>query len=557
MDYKKGSMRTHGAFILTRYSTDKQNETSTEDQVGICTQWCQRNSVPILGIFSDEAISGMKDTRPRYRAMMEQLYMNSADTVVIYDQSRMFRKMTAWFDFRDKLERMGVKVISATQPLVGKDLRDPQNFMFEGSTALFNQMWSLQTRQRVMVTMRRMAKDGLHTGGTPPLGYCVKDGVLTVYEPEASIVRRIFSEYASGLTYREIIAGLNRDGITTKKGNSFGANSLHDLLKNEKYIGVIVYGKAPRRADGTRNSHGMVPEDVIRIEDAVPAIIDKDTWEKVQRKMSNNKRANSGRPAKVRSYPLKGKVFCGECGAAMVGTTSKYKYHYYACTSKQRLKNCELMPIQMDELEKSVANAVRQVLGDPRNIERLIRVLRRESECIQDYTKDKLDGLSSRLSDIDRQLDQAMTAVLNGLCSQTLTARIHALENERSRIDLDIQQLQRSIDATAIPTAMLYELFETVIATDDTATLLHLVTRVEVYHNTVKVWTILDKDSDDPPRHKEHFDESSLIPVDDESFALHSPVVINSLGSGSPAPLIFISAEMLRIAFPRNGIPSF
>jgi len=474
--------------------------------------------------------------------------MNAADIVVIYDQSRMFRKMTAWFEFRDKLERMGVKVISATQPLVGKDLRDPQNFMFEGSTALFNQMWSLQTRQRVMVTMRRMARDGLHTGGTPPLGYCVMDGVLAVHEPEAVIVRRIFTEYASGSTYREIIAGLNRDGITTRKGNPFGTNSLHDLLKNEKYIGIIVYGKAPRRADGSRNSHGKAPEDVIRIEDAVPAIIDRDIWDKVQQKMVRNKHTNSGRPAKVRNYPLKGKVFCGECGAAMVGTTAKYKYHYYACTGKQRLKNCELMPIKMDDLEQGVANAVRQVLGDPHNIEKLIQVLHKESEGFQSQAVEKLQTLSDRLSEIERQLDQATTAVLNGLFSQTLKNRIHMLENERTRIDLDIQQLQRTIDTTAIPSSMLRELFKAVIAADDAATLLHLVTRVEVYSDTIKVWTILDGDYDDPPRHKEQYSESDLLPVDGISFFPGSFDVINSLGFGSPAP---------KNGMPHRGIPFF
>ena len=552
MSYFPGSVRTHGAFILTRFSTDKQNETSTKDQIDICTQWCNKAGIPILGVFSDEAISGMKDTRPRYQAMMEQLRWGAADTVVIYDQSRMFRKMTAWFDFRDKLERMGVNVISTTQPLVGKDLRDPQNFMFEGSTALFNQMWSLQTRQRVMVTMRRMAKEGLHTGGQPPLGYCTKDGALSVCESEAAVVRRIFKEYADGSSYREIIDGLNRDGITTRRGNPFGTNSLHDLLKNEKYIGVLVYGKAPRRADGSRNTHGQPPEDMIRLENAVPAIIDTSTWEVVQKKMAKNKRAAAGRPANTRSYPLKGKVFCGECGAALTGTISQYKYHYYSCSGKQRLKNCDLKPIKMDDLEQCVASAVQQILGNASNIEKLVQVLRSESDSLQNQGAEKLKRLSSRQDDIDRQLDQATTAILNGLQSQSLINKIHALENERSRIILDIEQLQRTIDSVSIPAAMLRELFQVVISTNDVATLLHLVTRVEVYHDSIKVWTILDGDHTDPPRHQSFFDESALIPVDGITFSSGPSNVINIPGSGLPAPPIFINAGMLQIAFPRK-----
>ena len=327
-------MREHGAFILARYSTDRQNPDSIEVQVDKCTQWCRDNAIPVLGVFADMAVSGMKDTRPQYEMMMNQLRQNMADMVVIYDQSRMFRKMTAWFAFRDELEAMGVAVVSVTQPMIGKDLRDPTNFLTEGSMALFNQIWALQTRQKVIEKMRFMARNGQHTGGVPPLGYAVQDGALVVCEEEAAIVRRIFREYAEGRTYREIISGLNADGLTTRNGKSFGSNSLHDLLRNEKYIGVLVYGKVIKRVNGKRNSHGIPGRDIIRLENACPALIDKATWEKVQVKMDMNKRDHAGRPATVRDYPLKGKVFCGECGAAMVHTASTTKsgrYHYYAC----------------------------------------------------------------------------------------------------------------------------------------------------------------------------------------------------------------------------------
>ena len=125
--------RQHGAFINARYSTDNQNPDSIEVQVDKCTQWCHEHGIPILGIYADEATSGMKDTRPQYEAMMQQLRLGFADTVVIYDQSRMFRKMTAWFTFRYELSAMGVSVVSVTQPMIGKDLRDPTNFLTEGS----------------------------------------------------------------------------------------------------------------------------------------------------------------------------------------------------------------------------------------------------------------------------------------------------------------------------------------------------------------------------------------------------------------------------------------
>ncbi len=85
----------HGAYILARYSTDRQNPDSIEVQVERCTKWCQEHQLPVLDVFADYAVSGMKDTRPQQARMMQQLRQGGADTVVIYDQSRMFRRMSA------------------------------------------------------------------------------------------------------------------------------------------------------------------------------------------------------------------------------------------------------------------------------------------------------------------------------------------------------------------------------------------------------------------------------------------------------------------------------
>lgn len=534
-------MRKHGAFILARYSTDRQNPDSIEVQVEKCSEWCYQNHIAILGVFADMAVSGMKDSRPQYDMMMRQLRQDMADTVVIYDQSRMFRKMTAWFSFRDELAAMGVTVVSVTQPLIGKDLRDPTNFLTEGSMALFNQIWALQTRQKVIEKMRYMAKNGQHTGGTPPLGYCVVDGKLSVCESEAEIVRRIFQEYADGMTYREIIARLNRDGLTTRSGKSFGTNSLHDLLKNKKYIGILVYGKAPRSASGTRNSHGTA-DDIIEIENAVPAIVAPNVWEKVQKKMEKNKREKAGRPATVRNYPLKGKVFCGECGAALIYTGSKNsnaRYHYYSCSGKQRHGNCELMPIKMEALEHTVVDAVRRIVGDPTNMGRLIQIMRDEKMKLQSGCVDQLQALISKQNEINQQLERAADAILSGLNSKTLLDRVNALEREKESVRVSISSLKRSVDSVSIPDDCFDELLA--MAMQDDESVLSIVARVEVSKDTITIWTIFDTDPNGKIDFSEHLNELSYDPSD----------FIEIPGSGSPAPRIFINAGMLMIKIRR------
>ena len=490
--------REHGAFILARYSTDNQNPDSIEVQVEKCSGWCRQHSLPILGVFADFATSGMKDTRPQYEAMMQQLRLGMADTVVIYDQSRMFRKMTAWFSFRDDLAKMGVSVVSVTQPQIGKDLRDPTNFVTEGSMALFNQMHALITRQKVMEKMRFMARNGQHTGGKPALGYRVEDGRLVICEEEASIVRRIFSEYAGGKSYREIIDGLNRDGLKTKYGNPFGSNSLHDMLHNEKYIGTLVYGASPYREDGTRNSHSKDGTDVIRIENAIPAIISKEIFDTVQSRMLLNKRKQGGRPSKNRDYLLRSKVFCADCKMAMTISTSKGNYYYYRCTGKKRNHNCDATPIGVDYLEKRVAEAVKSVLGSPSSTDGLIRILRDQAEQIQSSAVTRLVSLIDRDKDIAAKLDKATDAVLEGLSSPSLIEKIRSLEAEKATIERDIRALKREVDASAIPEDRLRDLLGTVMSSTDTdlSILLSIVYRVEVAKDTITIWTILDSRPD-------------------------------------------------------------
>ena len=68
------------ADILARYSTDNQNADSIEVQVEKCTEWCKQHGYAIVNVYADYAVSGMKDTRPQYNQMMQNLRAGEADT---------------------------------------------------------------------------------------------------------------------------------------------------------------------------------------------------------------------------------------------------------------------------------------------------------------------------------------------------------------------------------------------------------------------------------------------------------------------------------------------
>ena len=170
------------------------------------------------------------------------------------------------------------------------------------------------------------------------------------------IVRLIFQRYASGYGYNSIINELTHLGYHTKSGKLFGKNSLYELLRNEKYIGVYTYNRAAKRKkDGTRNYHSYKdPSDIIRIPGGCPALVDQKTWHCVQKIMEQNKKVHLQQHGQ-RVYILSGKVFCGLCGAKMYGnckTTRGKSHYYYVCSNGWRKHTSSSRHIPAEELEE-------------------------------------------------------------------------------------------------------------------------------------------------------------------------------------------------------------
>ena len=116
-----------------------------------------------------------------------------------------------------------------------------------------------------------------------------------INEEEAMVVRYIFSSYADGAGYNQIIRYLNANGYRSKRGKAFGKNSIHDLLKNIRYTGVYTFNmRRVKDPLGNRSNKVKPKEEQIIIEGGMPAIIDKETFERVQIQMRRN-RQEAGR----------------------------------------------------------------------------------------------------------------------------------------------------------------------------------------------------------------------------------------------------------------------
>jgi site-specific DNA recombinase len=193
-------------------------------------------------------------------------------------------------------------------------------------------------------------------------------------------------------------------------------------LKNEKYIGVYA-------------SQG------IRVESGVPAIIDRELFERVQQRLVANHKAPARQKAKV-DYLLSGKLYCGLCRAGMAGESgtgkSGAKHYYYICVNKKRLKSCDKKTVRKEWLENLVVEATAKYVLQPGKIEAIAK------KCMEvqarDHTQnEELADLQRQLADDEKALNNLVAAMEQGIISKTTKSRLAELEAAKERIEFEIE----------------------------------------------------------------------------------------------------------------------
>ena len=142
---------------------------------------------------------------------------------------------------------------------------------------------------------------------------------------------------------------LNQEGFRTSTGQRWGKTTVHKILNNEAYCGALLWGGRP----GHPAIHSGIPP--VRVENAWPAIIDRETFTLVQQRMAANA-PESIHPRVVPSfYLLSGLLFCS-CGHAMIGRSAKsHQYYYYVCNSgfKQGKDACNAKSLPKEKISLS------------------------------------------------------------------------------------------------------------------------------------------------------------------------------------------------------------
>lgn len=437
------------AAIYARYSSDSQREESIDAQIRAITDYAEKNNIQIVKAYTDEARSATMDNRPGFLQMVRDSSLGLFDLAIVHKLDRFARNRYDSAFYRRELKKNGVRIVSVTENLDGS----PESIILESVLEGMAEYYSKNLAREVMKGMRETAYQCKHTGGRPPLGYDVGPDRKYVINPmESRAVRLIFGMHADGAGYSEILSRLKRDGHRTQTGRLFGKNSLHDILKNEKYRGVYIFNRSAKKKDGKRNHHRSKDNDeIIRIEGGMPRIIDDETWEKVRARMeSKRKGARSAKEV----YLLSGLIFCGKCGGAMTGNRrragrNKDLYVSYECSTRKRTKGCDMRAINRDYVEGIVIDHLEENIFSPEAMDKLVVKIADYAEAQNEEITRDIKLFTNRLTGVQTEMNNIVNAIAAGMMHPSMKGKMDDLEAKKASITVSLEEakLQAHIHA--------------------------------------------------------------------------------------------------------------
>lgn len=412
------------AVIYARYSSYRQDERSIEGQLEDCMRYAEQNNLKVVGEYIDRAKSGTEaEHRPEFQRMIKDSEKNVFSVVLVYKLDRFARNRYDSAMYKAKLKKHGVRVVSATEAISD----EAEGVILESLLEGLAEYYSKNLAQNVTRGMRVARSHGTFTGGTVPYGYRVEGKKLVPDEIEARVVRRVFELYADHMPMADIIEKLNDEGYKPRKGTKFAINSFYRVLRSRKYIGEY-------ELDGV-----LYP-------DIYPKIVDEELFNKVQERLKQN-RTYKQRSDSV-TYQLQGKVFCGMCGAPMIGECGRGKtgitYHYYTCANRKKEHTCKKKNEKKDFLEWYVVEQTVDYILTPERTEYIANKLREQ------YEKDFNTGKIAELEKISRSLAADIEKCLDSLIDNTgkpeivkrLQERFETLSAQKNDVDIDIAKLK-------------------------------------------------------------------------------------------------------------------
>lgn len=289
--------------------------------------------------FTDDGWSGGSFDRPSWKRMIEGIEKGKIGTVLVKDLSRIGRDyLQVGFYTEVMFREKGIRFIAITN---GVDSNKRESSEFAPFLNIMNEWYIRDCSRKITTVLRAKGMSGKHTNNNCIYGYKKdpndKDHWI-IDEEAAEVVRRIYRMVIDGKGPYEIARILTTEkverpsyylaqhGIGNHQSNynadapyTWRGNTVATILSRQEYTGCTVNFRTYKDNYKDKRPKKTPKENLVIFENTQEAIIDKETWERVQTLRKTVRRPDSiGKP-----NPLTGLMFCADCGAKMYNHRGK------------------------------------------------------------------------------------------------------------------------------------------------------------------------------------------------------------------------------------------
>ena len=525
---------------------------SIQHQKQMLEEYARQNHLPNPTHFTDDGISGTRFDRPGFTAMMEEVEAGRVEAIVIKDMSRLGRDYLKVGQVMEILRQQGVRLIAindGVDSLKGDDDFTPfRNIM--------NEFYARDTSRKIRSSVKAKGMSGKHTASQAPYGYLKSPedkNVWIVDDEAAAVVRQIFSLTMEGYGPYQITeilelekidipachlqkhgAGLHQHKVFENPYH-WSASTVASILKKREYLGHTVNFKT-RKHFKDKKSHYVDESEWTIFENTHEAIIDRETFENVQRIRGNARRYPDGFGE---LHPLTGLMYCADCGGKMYVHRTyngqripQYTCGQYSktpvgtrCPTQHRIKADVVITLVSDMLRaiaeyyktdrtefiKTVqeAQATQQTTDISKKKKRLAAAKRRAGELEKLMCKIYEDNALGKLPDSRyAALDAQYAKEQDGLSGEIdgLEKAISGFEQSKKSAEKFITLVEKYENFDTLTTTMLNEFIEKILVHERARKGSQDTTQeVEIYFNFVGRYV--------PP----HFGEVNLTPEEQEA----------------------------------------
>ena len=512
LDIKSQNLKVGMYIRLSREDGDKQESESISNQRKILQRYLKENDLCFVKEYVDDGVSGTTFDRPGFSKMIQDIEDGNINMVITKDLSRLGRDyIKTGFYIEDYFPKNKVRYVAITDGI--DTYLDSTNNDITPFKAIMNDMYAKDISKKIRSVYREKQRQGEYLCSVAAYGYKKHPNIknkLVVDRKVQSVVEKIFNMYAHGHGSSEIVNYLNSNQYLSpsgyrKTGIVQGENkaeynwnevTLCNMLKNEVYIGNTVQNKKSVISYKVKKIRPIEKENQIRVNNTHEAIIDKDTFEKVQCILEKR-----GTNTKLKyDYLLRGLLYCYHCKRKLQIVLKKNsrrnsKLHPYITCSNAKIRGCYPLSMNYEKLEAHIIDILKRICriyADKEVFTSVYEKYQNKTLDIREGYRNKILQTNKDINEINSDLDKMYMDKLRGVLqeedyvrvSQKLNFERAKLNEQKKEVEKKLSQTEKKVDNKnrAKEEKELDELIENFLKLDkiDKIYLYRLINRIEI-----------------------------------------------------------------------------